>query len=145
MEGFDAIDHLRQFVGLQRLLWQALRERHSGALTAGLPSIPKHGQLAIENEVWEFQRHGSGVLFSEVSGKRRIDLHDAFAGPEKVDPWRLATYFGSLGRTGEKLVSRAAGNRGTLEERIGSWLARLASQGVLCTEEDGLYKFSPDS
>ncbi len=138
MHAKHPIDHLRLFVELQMRLWRVLRDEHSEPLTPGLTMLPKYGQVKIDSGVWNFQRHGSGVLFTEVEGARKIDLHDAMAGDDQVDAWRLATYFGSLGRMGEVLVMRFAGTTGTLEERLSGWLECLARQGVL-RAENGRY------
>ena len=139
----DPIDHLRLFVHLQRRLWQALRVDCPEPLSPGLTMIPRQGQVTVDGEIWEFQRHGSGVLFRETHGKRKIDLHDAFAGPDQFDTWRLATYFGALGRAGEKLVSQVVPRQVPLEERLRLWLDDLVNQGVLIARGGG-YCFSAD-
>lgn len=139
----EPIDHLRLFVHLQRRLWRALRVDYPAPLSPGLTVIPGQGQVTVDGETWEFRRHGSGVLFSEADGKRKIDLHDAFVGPDQLDTWRLATYFGALGRAGEKLVGQVVARQGPMEERLRLWLDGLVNQGVLIARGGG-YCFSAD-
>lgn len=55
----------------------------------------------------DFVRHGGGVRFSEQGSARQVDVLDRVDRPDLFDRWRLVTYFGSLRRTGIKLLEHA--------------------------------------
>jgi hypothetical protein len=60
--------------------------------------IPKSGSIVLNNEVWCFQRHGSGVLFKSSKDGTVIDAHlGMIKAPDAFDAWRLMQYFESMG------------------------------------------------
>lgn len=99
-------------------------------------NVPPTGTVEYDGVKWKFNKHGLGVRFQEDGGKRTIDLHDGRLGADRIDAWRLAIYFGGLGRQGQKLIGRAVGtDSGSLQERLQIWLDDLVKAGKL--REDG--------
>jgi hypothetical protein len=132
MDANNPVSVLVDYVSLQQALWGKLRNACGGATAPLLFDVPKSGFVDHDGRRWSIKKHGQGVLFSEEGGGRRIDLHDIAAGADRLDSWRLATYFGGLGREGEKFISRVIGTPGgTMEQRVEQWLTQLAADGVL--------------
>ncbi len=124
---------LLEYRDLQFELWSSLVDSCGGSVGPYLTEVPSTGSVEFKRQIWTFYKHGQGVMFTEIDGKRRIDLHDAAAGPDRVDAWRLATYLGGLGREGEKLITRAVGHQEgrSMDERVQLLLDRLVDEGTL--------------
>ncbi|WAS99273.1 DUF6896 domain-containing protein [Nannocystis punicea] len=105
------LGELRRFVDTQVALVAAFHR----AFARGefwFREIPQVGAMELDGRRWEYVRHGGGVGFYERVSRRAIDVHDKFDRPHMFDAWRLQLYFGSLGRTGMKMLERACGRRG---------------------------------
>jgi hypothetical protein len=135
MKPAEPIEILKAFCEMQKALWAGFVSLLGGKVPPYFIGVPRTGKLECDGRRWEFTTHGTGVLFVEEGGKWRVDLHDGGNGVDQLDSWRLATFFSGLGREGEKVVTRASGrSHGTMEERVQTWLARLAEEGVLIAE-----------
>jgi hypothetical protein len=138
----EALNALRRYVQTQTALLSALQDHGSNQpLSVRLFNMPAHGVLICHSQEWQFTRHGSGVLFRELCSGRKVDVPIEVDNPEVFDLWRLGTYFGSLGRTGVKLLERASGNRGTtilhaLETLLDAWQRSGEINGA-----NGLFSF----
>jgi len=77
-----------------------------------LREAPFVGEVEVDARRWQYVRHGGGVEFRELLSRRAIDVHDKLDRPHMFDAWRLQLYFGSLRRTGMKMLERACGRRG---------------------------------
>lgn len=59
--------------------------------------IPKSGLIDALQETWEFEKHGSGILFKGNESGKVIDAHrEIIDHSEAFDSWRLSQYFESL-------------------------------------------------
>lgn len=59
--------------------------------------IPKSGLIDALEETWEFQKHGSGILFKGNESGKVIDAHrEIIDHSGAFDSWRLSQYFESL-------------------------------------------------
>jgi hypothetical protein len=62
-----------------------------------LLKIPKSDLIDTVEETWEFQKHGSGILFKGNKSGKVIDAHrEIIDHSEAFDSWRLSQYFESL-------------------------------------------------
>ncbi|NJO97944.1 MAG: hypothetical protein HC764_19720 [Pleurocapsa sp. CRU_1_2] len=62
-----------------------------------LLKIPKSGLINTLQETWEFQKHGSGILFKGNESGKVIDANrEIIDHSEAFDSWRLSQYFESL-------------------------------------------------
>ena len=130
------MDWILKYRDLQVGLWSCLVATCKDAVGEYLLAVPSRGMLTYGGLRWTFTKHGGGVMFTEEGGHRRVDLHDAAAGPERVDAWRLATYLGGLGREGEKLITLSVGPvNSAMEDRVQVFLDQLVEQGLM--ESDG--------
>lgn len=126
---------LRAFVRLQGALIDAL-----GAQFGASPSrenllfeMPRRGELQLGDCIWTFARHGAGVRFVEAGSRRVVDVTDMIEDTTLFDAWRVATYLGSLRRTGAKLVQRELGcvQSTRLDEASRRVVSRLVGESVL--------------
>jgi hypothetical protein len=64
-----------------------------------LTDYPTRGQLAVDTELWKFQRHGKGVCFRRERPLPAfvVDIHTAIRDPSVVDEWRLLEFLESKG------------------------------------------------
>lgn len=90
------IECLQAYVAAQHILIKTLKNTY--VCHAPLfEDVPKRGLLSVNDELWEFQKHGSGVSFTEVATKKSIDAHtEMISYPEGFDAWRLVQYFESI-------------------------------------------------
>ncbi len=82
-------------------------------------------------------------MFTSQLNGAHIDIPQALEGAHVVDKWNLATYFGSLGKTGEKfLFSEIATRAGPIEDRAELWIQKLVQCGTLvaCSSPTVAYK-----
>jgi hypothetical protein len=107
------LGELRRFVDTQVALVAAFHRAFArGEGMFWFREIPQAGEMELDGRRWQYTRHGGGVAFYDPSSRRSIDVHDKFDRPHMFDAWRLHLYFGSLGRTGMKMLERACGRRG---------------------------------
>lgn len=129
---------LRHYVDLQATLLTALRAafgREPGP-EIWLGDVPKRGEVLVRDRTWDFVRHGGGVRFSEQGSARQVDVLDRVDRPDLFDRWRLVTYFGSLQRTGIKLLEHATRQRGLpFPDALDLLLPRLIEAGVVVESE----------
>ena len=60
-------------------------------------SVPKHGEILIENEQWLFRKHGLGVRFYHPSG-RVVDVHRFYEDVhDAIDAWRVLQLAENMG------------------------------------------------
>lgn len=88
-----------QFVALQKKLVTSFRLSHPHVKdTKWLLDFPKHGSIIVNNDRWDFIKHGAGLRFRRASCSPQlvVDVHTAFDNPEVVDEWRLQQYVESL-------------------------------------------------
>lgn len=107
------LDELRRFVDTQVALVAAFHRAFArGDGMFWFREIPFVGEVELDAQRWKYTRHGGGVAFYEPVSRRAIDVHDKLDRPHMFDAWRLQLYFGSLRRTGMKMLERACGLRG---------------------------------
>jgi len=133
VDGYDRfVAELRRFVKVQGALLAALR-----AVAGG--DERRVGEVTVQGERWTFARHGGGVMFHEPASGRRIDAHDKIDRPGAFDVWRLSIYFGSLQRTGVKMLERAIGRSGMpVKEALDVVLQRCTEAGVVSVADGAL-------
>lgn len=139
-------EEVRRFVELQAALLTALHTQHAADLDPRywLREVPRNGDVTLQGRTWGYFRHGAGFTFIEEGSEREVNAHNNTDVLEYVDAWRLRCYFGSLGRTGVKLIERALGRRGArLYDAAEELLARLHAAGDLIKYESG-YRFVAD-
>ncbi|MBK6519293.1 MAG: hypothetical protein IPM79_39985 [Polyangiaceae bacterium] len=138
MTARTAFEELRRMVSLQRGLWGQILASSADPMMPGLANLQKSGAVTLDGSTWKFQRHGGGVVFTDSSGRRTVDIHEARRGPEYFDAWAVSRHFGALGNEGDRLMTEAgqvAG--GGLEARVNEWLRDLAAKGLIVAEGDG--------
>jgi hypothetical protein len=93
--------------------------------TQWLLDFPKNGYIQINSDVWNFTRHGAGIIFfmNGSNTNEIIDAHNNIGCPELVNTWRLSKYF-SLDD----------------ESQIRTLLDDMASSGELEKVSDKLYR-----
>jgi hypothetical protein len=128
--------HLKHMIATQGLLLDAVRAGYAAdgtvSLSQRLWTLPRTGLVLVDGQPWSFMRHGGGILFEEQQSRRKIDVHNYLDSPDVFDVWRCGTYFGSLGRAGVKMISRALGKRGIrMHDAIAILLEDLAEEGLL--------------
>lgn len=132
MDAKNPVYSLVEYVSLQQPLWSKILHACGGSVDSLLLDVLTSGFVDHDGQKWSFKKHGRGVLFSEEGGKRRVDLHDVSAEADRLDSWRLATYFEGLGPKGEKFINRVFGTPGgAMEHRVERWLAQLVAEGAL--------------
>lgn len=62
-----------------------------------LLDFPKSGEVEIDGHVWVFNKHGSGLLFRNVSTGEVVDIHKYIDNTEIFDSWRLEQFLNSVG------------------------------------------------
>ncbi len=63
-----------------------------------LSDCPRHGELEILGEKWDFQRDGIGICFKGQKSGKVIDAHTGiFSDKIALDLWQLVQYFESMG------------------------------------------------
>lgn len=139
----DFVMAIKVFLRLQTALLDAFFQKNPGQ-HSGLVFFPpvRSGTVFVEGQEWSWQVHGAGVRFLSPS-RVAVDVHTILARPSYFDSWRLRVYFGSLGRTGVKLLERTVGRQGPLDDLIESAIAGAA--GRIVAVEPGVYKLcDPD-
>jgi hypothetical protein len=123
---------LEEYVSLQEKLCQTLQKKFGEVKDKFLTSIPKSGELCVEGLKWNFQKHGSGVLFTNNKTNVKVDIHEMFVASNLFDQWRLRIYIGSLGKKGVKFISSATGKKDiNLDENIKKWFSILLKEGTI--------------
>jgi hypothetical protein len=63
-----------------------------------LLDFTQNGCLEVNNEVWWFKKHGTGILFKRENEnfKLRVDIENFINLPDFFDKWRLLKYFNSI-------------------------------------------------
>lgn len=126
------IKHLKEYVDLQIKLAQVFQDEFGQVKDKFLTAIPKEGEISCEGSIWHFKKHGSGVIFIENTSKVKVDIHEMAIEATLFDQWRVRTYFGSLGKRGEKLISTFTGKKNiSLDENIKTCLSMLLSNGEI--------------
>ena len=135
--------HLYEYVKLQRDLVGATNSQYGDDQRGfSTDEVTKTGEVEASGTTWRFQRHGSGIIFTNAETGVKVDVDEWSVDSGCFDAWRLRTYLGSLGRRGVKLVSFATGESGiNLEDNINTWLSKLLSDGAI-SEVNGYYKLT---
>lgn len=130
MKTLPAKQLLREYAILQERLCDALFEQYPVDDVNLLTDLPKRGQLPLGDELWEFERHGSGVCFTHVSTKAIADAHTSpVACPAGIDAWRLIQYLESKGI--KKLTHGSTEFAVTSEKLLERMLEQLSREGLL--------------
>jgi hypothetical protein len=92
-------DEIKKFVGYQKVLWNEFF-LHNPELKdfIRLLDFPRNGYLEIDNEVWRFHKHGSGISFEREGNdpKLIVDMARFVNQPEIFNGWRLSIYLNSI-------------------------------------------------
>jgi len=91
----EALPLLFELVRKQKLLLGAFRDCFPGTDSL-LLSVPRSGNLICEDVFWEFQKHGTGIIFRELLTGIEIDVSSHLEVQDAVDGWRVATHLQSL-------------------------------------------------
>lgn len=87
-----------QFSNLQKDILAAFFEAFPSYSDDFMASVPKHGELIVDGNVWTFHRHGMGVMFKNKITKIVIDAHRIYNDvPNAIDAWRFMQFLESLG------------------------------------------------
>jgi hypothetical protein len=135
----NAIEHLRHYTAIQKKLVTVFLAQYPLSEDPFLSTVPKGGALAIDDEFWEFQKHGVGIAFTEATSKQIIDVHIGIRDfPQGIDGSRIAEYFQSLGI--EKVNHFGILYDVTSERKIKKLVTRLILDGLLFPHSSsGLY------
>jgi hypothetical protein len=137
-----AVAVVTDFVTMQARLVSAIRT-HFGLvnpLSQELERIPRSGAISLDSAVWRFTRHGAGLSFKEQSTRRVIDVHNRVDEPHLFDHWRLATYFGSLGPSGMRVLERVTEMPGLrADDAVVLLTEELFNAGVIKKDGDSYY------
>lgn len=89
---------IQNYAAQQKRLCEALFDQHPFNDITTLVEVPKRGSLAVGDQLWEFQRHGSGICFTRVPTNEIVDVHTALVTyPGGVDGWRFLLHPESMG------------------------------------------------
>lgn len=125
------------YVQLQKKLLAKLESEFGYRVDRLLLKLPQKGQINVEEETWQFRKHGLGVSFTNVNSRIIVDVHQYINEPELFDTWRIATYLGSLGHRGERLLrGQVDESKLSLIDRIETYLESLLAEGVLERRND---------
>lgn len=92
------IDIISEYVIMQDLLCNELRRRYPSVDSPLLTVLPRCGSISIEDSIWEFCKHGAGVMFTSLCGGEVIDVHRyPPIHSKEFDAWRLIQFFESKG------------------------------------------------
>ncbi|MBK05367.1 MAG: hypothetical protein CL920_32050 [Deltaproteobacteria bacterium] len=123
---------IRHFVSLQQELVTTLSTLHNLPPHVLSGKFPRQGNLTLKSEEWRYQVHGAGILFIHSTTKVKVDVSDHLQAPELFSLWRLVWYFGSLRRTGVKMIEKALGRQGeALEKALAELLPILEEAGKI--------------
>lgn len=136
----NAIEHVRAFAATQARLVFLLCGPSCGLKQLEPNRIPKSGSLVLNNDVWGFRRHGSGVLFKSSKDGTVIDAHLGMVKvPDAFDAWRLMQYFESMGIGTAKYAD--VPYKVATERQVEELLEKLNKDGHLVSLGDNkLYK-----
>ncbi|APC10564.1 hypothetical protein NQ837_004423 [Providencia rettgeri] len=87
---------LRNFVVIQKKLVTSFMQQYPNAKDYQfLLDFPKHGTIQVDDNTWNFSKHGKGIKFyqDDSSSATVVDIHCNIAEPEMFDLWRLIQYF----------------------------------------------------
>jgi hypothetical protein len=130
MKTMPAKQLLREYANLQERLCGALFEQYPVDDIHLLTDLPKRGQLPLGDELWEFERHGSGVRFTHVLTKAIVDAHTSpVAYPAGVDAWRLIEHLESKGI--ETLTHGSTEFAVTSKRPLERMIEQLSREGLL--------------
>jgi hypothetical protein len=138
-EVIEAFVALTEYSRIQERLCAALFERHGFGEDRFLANIPKSGLLTLDGEVWQFKKHGLGVLFEQLSNHLIFDVHRKIQGcPRCFDTWRLVSYFESKNVRSLNVGSRIFSAQDELS--LTEMLEELVDSGVVILHgEDQLF------
>lgn len=89
---------IQQLICYQVALISAFIRLHPGLKDwQFLLDFPKSGEIEIDSHVWIFNKHGSGLLFRNVSTGEVVDVHKHINNMEIFDAWRLEQFLDSVG------------------------------------------------
>ena len=128
------IEHLKKFVNLQEGLWGQLISELSGPVDLFLSNVPNSGVVEFDRVLWRYKKHGLGVFFEEMNGKRRVDFHCVKAGSGCFDAWGLSIYFSALGGEGRKILRSVGISTGALEDNLRDLLVRMSGKDVVSVD-----------
>jgi hypothetical protein len=98
IENKQIISALNDFTQTQKELIVSFFRRYPPISSEfSLLKKPKSALIDALQETWEFQKHGSGILFKGNKSGKVIDAHrEITEHSEAFDSWRLSQYFESL-------------------------------------------------
>ena len=133
-------DYLAEFVRLQKGLVAAIRNARDIAEDEWLIELPREGEVHFDRAVWNFGKHGSGLVFTHEKTRVKIDVTELSVSASWFDEWRLRTYLGSLGNKGSKFILSVTKRKNqTLEDGISEWFSFLLKDGVIEKTKGGYY------
>lgn len=92
------LEHVESYVVLQTGLVSELFRKHPSFLSPqNLLWQPDAGTIEAHGDTWNFRVHGAGVVFLAEAAAKTVDIPNGICSPQFFDPWRLDTYFISLG------------------------------------------------
>ena len=124
-----------EYAMIQGRLCAALFERYGLAEDRFLANIPWSGLLKMDGEVWQFKKHGLGVLFEQLSNHVILDVHrNIQACSTCFDTWRLAQYFESKGVLSLNVGSKVYAAQEELS--LANMLGDLVDAGIIVWRRD---------
>ncbi|WP_247719112.1 DUF6896 domain-containing protein [Morganella morganii] len=87
---------LRNFVVIQKKLVTSFMHQYPNIKDYQfLLDFPKHGTIQVDDNIWNFSKHGKGIKFyqDDSSCAKVVDIHCNITEPEIFDLWRLSQYF----------------------------------------------------
>jgi hypothetical protein len=115
------IEDIYKFLDIQsKLLLNFYQQYPDAKDIKWLLDFPKAGTVKIDNESWEFFKHGAGLRFvRKVSYPHMvIDVHKCVGEKNFIDVWRIIHFCESVGIS-------------VTEEKINSLLSEMCSRGDL--------------
>ena len=89
---------IRTYVRVQRkLLAEFFRCNPKCKDMNSLSDFPMHGEIQLDNQTWNFRRHGVGLAFMHVASGADVDAHKWIDRPSSFDVWRLDLFLMSIG------------------------------------------------
>jgi hypothetical protein len=103
------IDDIKTFISTQvKLSNTLLNEFPECTNYLLLFNLPKNGEIEVNEIIWSYKKHGSGVKFIRADDGRLVDICERIDQPELFSEWRLSLYLESIHRKDYNLKGELA-------------------------------------
>jgi hypothetical protein len=124
------LNKIRQLTELQRELLLGFKKAYPWVKDyENMFDVPKHGNLIVIGQDWQFTKHGVGLKFERLVDGLLVDMHKYFDKPELFDASRVKHFLYSYSIR-------------PTEREIFQGLSKLVERGKLVEEKEFNQHFS---